>query len=153
MLSLLRSAEVKVSFATGSGITSSLEALSTKKDIVLSVPHGKFSISYLCHKTSMSATNNEIFYAESAITSLKAFCCFPLVIVWRDSSSSLPPLPPAIIVPTTVLSPFPYSARAVLTACASGGSGQARRAQLVWAALAGCQQPTQRWTRWYHSWI
>lgn len=38
----------------------------------------------------MNAMNNEIFYAESVITYLKASCCFPLVTIWECSNTSTP---------------------------------------------------------------
>lgn len=129
MHSLFCSAEIKVSFAIGLNSTFSLEALSTLKDIVLSVLQGKFSISYLCNRNSMNAMNNEIFYAESVITSLKASCCFPLVITCRFHSVTAC-LPTIIIVSITVLSTSQYSTCSVITACASSRLGQARRAQL-----------------------
>ena len=106
MHSLFCSAEIKVSFAIGLNSTFSLEALSTMKDIVLSVLQGKFSISYLCNRNSMNAMNNEIFYAESVITSLKASCCFPLVITCRFHSVTAR-LPTIIIVSITVLKVLP----------------------------------------------
>lgn len=133
MHALFCSAEIKVSIAIGSNSSFSLEALSTGKDIVLSVVHGASAI-YLCNINVMNAMNNEIFYAESVITYLKASCCFPLVTMWKCSSTSIPfchcTFANSNIISVTVPSPSQNSACSGIAARASGRLGKARGAQL-----------------------
>lgn len=133
MHALFCSAEIKVSFAIGSNSSFSLEALSTGKDIVLSVVHGASAI-YLCNVNVMNAMNNKIFYAESVITYPKASCCFPLVATWKCSNTSIPlchgTLANSNIISATVPSPSQSPACSGTAARASGRLGQARGAQL-----------------------
>jgi len=157
MHSLFCSAEIKVSFALGSNSTFSFEALSTTKDIVLSVLHRKFSISYLCNRNSMHAMNNEMFYAESVTTSLKASCCLPLVITWRDSNSFIPLSHCTLANSNRCFNNWPKSFP--MLSLPSDNSlclqqvGASKESPAVWGAFSGCWQPTRRWVSWYHSWI
>lgn len=95
MHALLCYAEIKVSFAIGSNSSFSLFFTQHCEEYcpfscARSIRYLCISISYLCNINVMNAMNNEIFYAESVITYLKASCCFPLVTMWECSNTSTP---------------------------------------------------------------
>lgn len=105
-------------------------ALSTMKDIVLSVLRGGITTSFLRNRNTMNAENSEIFYTESATSSLKASRCFPLVVMWRcqlfHSTPSLRPCQEQSLSGTVLIVPNagPLSGTARL-----GSAGRARSLQ------------------------
>lgn len=130
---------------------------STMKDRALSVLHGIYSISYLCNRNSMNAMNNEICYAESVVTSLKVSSCFLLVIMWKDSNSFIPFCHCILANSNHCFNSYPKSL--LIFSLFSDNSlclwqaAASKESSAVWAAFAGCWQPTHRWVSWYHSWI
>lgn len=139
MHALLCCAEIKVNFAIGSNSSFSLFLTQHCEGYCpfscpWSIRYLCISISYLCNINVMNAMNNEIFYAESVITYLKASYCFPLVTKGECSNTPTPlchcTLANSNITSVTAPSPSQSSASSGTAASASGRLGQARRVQM-----------------------